>query len=74
MAQVMLKLFSKVEGRVPKGAFMEYYLRLARQDLSESSLDISQYRVTTGNPIIRGDKATLEVIQNALSLHTITGV
>lgn len=43
-----LQLFSELEGRVPKGAYQDFFLRLIRQERDWRSLDLSEFGFVPG--------------------------
>lgn len=69
-AKIDLRLWSAVEGKVPKGAYQQFLLELVNEHFNSDSLDVSQYCEVSGNPIIRGAadpiakvRAVLEVVK-----------
>lgn len=62
-----VNLFSSVEGRVPKGAYQEFFEARIQEHFSWGTLDLTPFGYPPGS-FVRGPKEVLE--QLSLSLRT----
>ena len=66
-AKLDLHLFSDLEGRIPKGAYQEFFLARIRDFFDTKTLDISKYTdLPIGEIIVKGSPATIKLLINLL--------
>lgn len=67
-AQLDLLLFSKLEGRVPHGAYQEFFAARIREYLESESLDLAPFLPNTdpGFAIVRGRKEVVTKLRRIL--------
>lgn len=64
-----LRLFSEVEGRVPLGAYQEFFARKIREEKEWGTLILDAYGAPPGN-FISGPKESLDVLKQLLAAKT----
>jgi len=68
LAQVMLYLWSELEGRVPQGAYQQFFSERIQEFFSTETRDFSDLRsLPPGALVIRATPSTLDALGRLLS-------
>ena len=64
-AKVDLLLFSELEGRVPKGRYLDFFVELLRERFESKQLDLAPFGLPPGY-FVRGPKDMIEALERKL--------